>query len=847
MPRPFGDILDLGAFSREPPLAAERNLSHLITSPASVSKDRKGSHSQPVNVKKRKRANEENNSIGIHHAEPPTPEEVQRRLDEAKETLYGVMDRILDGQPLGYCYGYLYQLVERVCKFKHAEMKNVATVLFDKIDGCFEGTTRHELCEPLEAAVVSMKGNYSDKDEECVRFCREFVARWHLWRGRFTLLSQVFAAIDRGYLSLHHTKQRIQVYVLEEFRNVMHVENYELSGSVLDLMEAYKELQRLHYANKFNDASIVAEDIESVYRDFITVLTQLIPSVIRPAGKKSLSRLEQDVQNGILEQVGANMPYIYKNYNLGQIFLLMDQEIKFYSQCDLSPQFTSSLFSHMNWKIIFAEYSQFEQIVRGQFAEILASPKTMKMLLRVCLDVEVSHGLEGTRNLKHLWIEHCKGVLQQGIEDYRMHKVDTEEFPSFIHYGVDIFNTFEKFNGDYFKDKKLFDGSLRTALEEAVNAPGCNVFVIQSLCKFCDTYFKSKFKSYSRLKSGTQFSDIREQALLIFKSLKNKDDFLAAHRKETSRRLILGKSPRFEEEYALVKEFVALSVETETSQGLLSMLEEIEQSNKLKREFWHEKGDIIEFSPLVLEKKSWPDIPSDDKVDIKLPLQLEDILNRFDDFYRTEDRRNRNKLLDWTNYKLHQLTITGNFASGPVEISGNLLQAVVILMFCDQSTYDLDQLSSKVNMDVKLLQAVLNTMNSGKCKILTQRNNKISYNSQFKATMSKIKLAMIKEQQPVRGSGANSGANSGPNSREKSLETEVAEIVQQNRSEEYRSVLVKIMKQEKSLAVADLLNKAIDILQMRRPVSIPDLQSSVDELIKSEYLHRVEGQIKYVP
>lgn len=118
-------------------------------------------------------------------------------------------------------------------------------------------------------------------------------------------------------------------------------------------------------------------------------------------------------------------------------------------------------------------------------------------------------------------------------------------------------------------------------------------------------------------------------------------------------------------------------------------------------------------------------------------------------------------------------------------------------------------------------------MTTGKHKILKQEGNVIKFNRAFKDKSKSIKLPIVKETALDLSS-----------SRGTSIDKEVIEAIEKNRTEEFKSVIVRIMKQAKTLQMTNLLNQSIEILQKRRPVSIIDLKAVIEKLITDEFLRR---------
>ena len=73
-------------------------------------------------------------------------------------------------------------------------------------------------------------------------------------------------------------------------------------------------------------------------------------------------------------------------------------------------------------------------------------------------------------------------------------------------------------------------------------------------------------------------------------------------------------------------------------------------------------------------------------------------------------------------------------------------------------------------------------------------------------------------------------------------------IILRNRTDELKGAIVKVMKEFKQLSVTELLNKAIEGVEKRGPVTLTELKKNIDDLVDSEYLRRVDREtLAYIP
>ena len=134
-------------------------------------------------------------------------------------------------------------------------------------------------------------------------------------------------------------------------------------------------------------------------------------------------------------------------------------------------------------------------------------------------------------------------------------------------------------------------------------------------------------------------------------------------------------------------------------------------------------------------------------------------------------------------------------------------------------------------IEEKLLRRVLLSFSSEKYKILLQVDDTFSYNADFTDKSSKIRIPLGKDKE-VRSK----------------QDAEAMSTIQKNRSDECRSVVMKIAKKAKELSVTDLLNESLEILVKRSPITIQDLKMAIEDLIDKEYITRKDmDTIIYLP
>ncbi|KAI5967461.1 hypothetical protein CANMA_003041, partial [Candida margitis] len=655
--------------------------------------------------------------------------------------------------------------------------------------------------------------------------CERVLKGWKTWNTAIVKLSQVFGYLERNYL--RSRKSSIVEYGKSKFTKTYFTDllppGTEKNTSYGDsLLKSYASITFVFYEAKY--WKTFPEELVNRVRQAFKGLTTLI-SYFWPTGKLWFERFPHAVLGSVAyplkhEHHGWFCNYKFQNaFEIRRRFMIIDEECAFYSSCGVDTTVIDELVNELTFNLIFRD--DFNEIVLEGLDKLLESPQEMRFLKKLCFDLKKNKAIDGELKLKFVLKEYCEKKFQEAIEKYQSNQIDSQLYPNAILYLSAVLENIRSKMDLHFTDKFDTRGLYFPSLQKVVNTPVNNTFVIQQLCKLCDLYFKSKLNSMV-----DSFPTFCQRIESIYEALSNKVDFLTAYKKDVSRRLLLGKTSSLDEEHALVMIFLSGARNAGDSVNMESMFEDL----KASIEVYSRLIDVpeFEFKPLVLEKSMWPDIPSQDLSTVQLPTECTNVLDKFCKEFCKADERNGKKNLDWSNYKLHHLTIAGHFAGGEKSITANMLQAMVILLFNDSDEYTFDQLLDKTKMDSTLLQAVLHTMVTGKCKILKQQGDVIKFNHGFKDKSKTIRLPIVKETATATAS-----------SRGSSIDKEVVvDVIEKNRNEEFKSVVVRIMKQAKTLSMTKLLSQSIEILEKRRPVAVIDLKSAIERLITDEFLKR---------
>ncbi|RLV96246.1 Cullin-4B [Spathaspora sp. JA1] len=620
--------------------------------------------------------------------------------------------------------------------------------------------------------------------QECIG---KFLSLYKMYDEKLRILARIFLYLDKNYLLQHSTKKTIIEYGLGLFvEYVLDNENGENKLANL-LLEKHNQLLKLQRVTPTSDTTA---------ETFTKLLVKLHSTRTPSPFEFNLTLIQKIIDHyNELKQTWS------ENY-IPQTFKYMNQEIVFFKNCGKDRHFLNVLLTKLKWNLLFFD---FNNIIRHELPTLIHKPQELKLLYQFCQLTESDYSYDSIAILNY--------ELGCFISDQFEKLIDTKSKTIII----ELVELYQFYNTNLNKlSNSTFEFELRNSLTKAVNIKTNNIYIISQLCKYIDTYFKK-----SDMNSTP--ADFLQYVMIIFKAITNKHEFLLFYKKDLCKRLLLSKSD-ITQEQQLTNEFLQeIGESDEDSISFKVMYHDLQISTT---DYSQVVTPDFEFIPLILEKKYWPSqMSGEEDNSTTLPINLQLILDTFSIKYRDLGDKFNSKKLYWNNFKLHQLVIVGHFNGGDVEIQCNLLQAVVILLFNSKEDYSLIELIQETLMDERLLRQVLDTLISKKLVVETTTNFKL--NSNFTSKTNKVKLSMLKE---------------------KPSEITLNTTLEQNRQEEYKAAIVKIMKQQQTLHYTNLLKDTIELVSKRNPtVSIHDLKTCIDELITNEYLKRQGQDITYIP
>ncbi|KAI7880208.1 Cullin-domain-containing protein [Lichtheimia hyalospora FSU 10163] len=378
--------------------------------------------------------------------------------------------------------------------------------------------------------------------------------------------------------------------------------------------------------------------------------------------------------------------------------------------------------------------------------------------------------------------------------------------------------------GDCFEHDAMFLYSVKESFETFINSRRTRP--AELLARFMDVKLRAK-------KTDQDLGELIDRLFVIFRYIQEKDTFESFYKKHLSRRLLLGRNVSVCAEnniISMLKEECGAGF----TKDLESMFTDMDVSRDLATDFknfddYPSSGDIS-FNVNILAQGTWPSYPT---CEVILPTHMREYQASFEKYYATKFKGRR---LIWQNF-LGSCTMKAYFPSGVKDLSINLLQAAVLLLFNDSCTLSYTDIIAATGMDAKELKRTLLSLTSGQHQLLLKKNDnddattqEISpldtfiYNSEFISSSSRLKVSV-----PQADPSADDYRKGSPSK---------ALLDQQHQIE---AAIVRIMKTNKKLAHDDLLHELVK--QLGFAPEMADMKKRIESLIDRDYLGRDKDDV----
>lgn len=499
-----------------------------------------------------------------------------------------------------------------------------------------------------------------------------------------------------------------------------------------------------------------------------------------------------------------------------KVIAFMEYEMRLIKNLKMPPDSRLKVMEAIRWTFLFRNFS----LIMEQCMHVLVINRSYSDIQKIfagAKDVDRTLGLNNVKIMHFHW----KNSLSREVDS----SLDSSQRSN-----QDIIASLAKLRRQLNKPFKLtldesFQRDISTAFRERFNDSKYNPRILGALSKYCDQYLRTLRKKHTT-EAQVSFTVFRNDVLVMFDCISNKDDFLELYKRDLGRRLLFRRGSIQPQEIEMIDEFATLIGENNgIIQSMRTMFNDILNPITLRHNNLSCQAQI---SMNALDSRCWPDIPKMNTA-LRLPATMQQSLDQLTSQYHEQGRRTANQILDWSHYGLHQLELEASFGSEKKILVVNLLQAIVLLQFEEGSKLTADEVGHMTLINPSLLSRVLHSLSLEKVAVLSCQDGKYGFNDVLTNKQKYIKVPFAREM--------NEHAKLGEST-----------FTERNRQDEYRSQIVRIMKKYRQLPFATLISRALQACQDRGPVTIQDMKQAVEYLIRNEYLQRIgKNLINYLP
>lgn len=730
-------------------------------------------------------------SFGDDESPPNFSQPAKAKFDRIVEELKVIVQRVLGGQPLQRSYSSIYKDVELVLMFKHSEQGRLADWILKSIDDHFDASE-----------VNTFRGIFEREIDDPYVLARAFLETERKWSEKVNLIRRLFLVLDRAYLFQHPKKKDILTHNCELFMSRLFRD--EFNGNISAFGETLIKLceQTCYYPDRTKDV-----EFEKTARDlcfFLKIMNGNVnfsfDSLFQKLTIVNYTKLQhvwlEDEKSYLLNVMGA-----------------LDTEHSFLTSIGFEPDFVMTTIRKLQWLLIFSDLTD----VLYPSIPTLIEPENhqhWKSLLEVSTISQSYYGVDSMKAILHGWRKYVADEADMVITECKSSA--SPVIPQLV-------LLWNKLNDICFiydePDQLTFE--VRGSMSKVILQKQHNRFVLLQLSKFCETILKLSADNEE------QFDKSLLDALVVFKLVSNKNEFLLIYERDVSRRFLLGRNFNLQAEKKLFTAIFNLLGDGSETTNLTNMFRDIETSVSRYSDIHLNASPSIQFNALVLEGNYWPEMPKQGANAI-IPAILSEMLGEFTAKYVCESDKYKFHVLDWSNYTFHLLTIRVRFKSGTKELTLTLVQAIVLMLFEDQNVLDLEDIANKAQLEERLLNRVVSSLSSDRYPILHVNGSMISFNESFSDKSSKIRIPLGREKEVL-------------------TRDEATRKIARSRTSEIRAALVRVMKAESVLTYPELLGKTTEILKV--PASVQDLKVQIDHLITAEFFKRgkEDNTLHYIP
>ncbi|RWS27050.1 cullin-5-like protein, partial [Leptotrombidium deliense] len=458
-------------------------------------------------------------------------------------------------------------------------------------------------------------------------------------------------------------------------------------------------------------------------------------------------------------------------------------------------------------------------------------------------------------------------IVNQGLADMiASADIITQDSEKYVEQLLDLFRRFSRLVKDAFIDDPRFLTARDKAFKRVVN--DTSVFRLELsakpkgpctvptklqpesrcpelLANYCDMLLRKT--PLSRKLTSDEIETKLKEVLLVLKYVQNKDVFMRYHKAHLTRRLILDSSADNEKEENMVEWLRDVGMPADYVNKLARMFQDIKVSEDLNQQFKNaqrcNEGSLSDSINIkILNAGAWA--RGSERVQVSLPLELEDVIPEVEDFYR---RKHSGRKLQWYHH-MSNGTITFCSQVGRYDIDVTTFQMAALFTWnerpSDKITFENLKLATELP-DAELRRTLWSLVAFPKLKrqILLCKPE-VKFPKDFTdSTLFWVNddFYIVKNGKPQKRGKLNLIGRL-QLSTEKSKEEDNESIVQL-RILRTQEAIVKILKMRKRITNAQLQTELVEILKNMFLPSKKMIKEQIEWLIEHKYMRRDEENI----
>ncbi|KAI1177499.1 Cullin [Nemania sp. FL0916] len=378
--------------------------------------------------------------------------------------------------------------------------------------------------------------------------------------------------------------------------------------------------------------------------------------------------------------------------------------------------------------------------------------------------------------------------------------------------------------------------------------------------EYVSLFIDDNLKRGLKGKTETEVDIVLEKAITLLKHLNERDKFESYYQKHLARRLLHGKSESQDIEQEMISR-MKRELGNNFTQKFEGMFRDMNTSRETTEQYRsHVRGlgekdeKTIDLSISVLAGNNWPKeimgratgLLADTRSGATYPPEIQQLQKSFFEFYS----KNRNgRVLTWVgsagsaDIKCVFPRISGK-ATGPLskdrryEINVSTYGMIVLMLFntVDEGEYlSFEEIQAATNIaQADLINALTSLsvmkpfrilLKEPQTKAPAKAGDRFTFNREFVSKTIKIKIPSVNASNRIE----NDDERKETDNKNRETRKHVAD-----------SVIVRIMKQRKTLAHTQLINEVIQVLSTRFKPEMSLIKEQIESLLSREYLERVD-------